>query len=61
MLEVAARVVFDVFCGITGHSVLWALTLGRWKPLNNRDDVATLVGILFWVVIGVGIWLLFFR
>jgi hypothetical protein len=61
MLEVAARVVLEVMCGLTGHLVLRALTLGRWDISNGRDDAAALVGILFWVTVGAGIWLAFFR
>jgi hypothetical protein len=46
---------------MTGHVVLWALTLGRWELFNGRDDEATLVGILFWVAVGVVAWLTFIR
>ena len=54
------EVVFEAVFGLTGHLVLWALTLGRWNVSNGRDDFATLVGILFWVALGVIVWLVFF-
>ncbi|WP_439631725.1 hypothetical protein [Gemmata sp.] len=53
--------VFEVVTGLTGHLLLWALTLGRWDISNGRDTAATVVGLLFWVVIGVGVWFAFFR
>lgn len=61
MLEVALMVVLEVVCGGTGHIVLRVLTLGRWEVSNGRDDLATVVGILFWVAVGVCVWLAFFR
>ncbi len=61
MLQVVAEVVLEVVCGMTGHAVMWALTIGRWRPSDGRDDVATLIGILFWVAVGVGVWLVVFR
>lgn len=61
MLEAVATAVIDVFCGITGHGVMWVLTLGWWKPMERRNDVASVIGIVFWVVVAVSTWLLFFR
>lgn len=61
MLQVVAEVILEVVCGMTGHAVLWAVTIGRWRPLNGRDDAATVAGILFWVAVGAGVWLVFFR
>ncbi len=61
MFEFIADVFSQVICLMTGHAVLWILTLGRWNMSNGRDDAATIVGILFWVVLGVGVWLVFFR
>ena len=52
-------VVFEAVFGLTGHLVLWALTLGRWNVSYGRDDFATLVGI-FWVALGAIVWLVFF-
>jgi hypothetical protein len=59
--EVVAQFVLEVVCGMTGHIVLWALTLGRWKLFNGRDDAATVVGMLFWVAVGIGVWIAFFK
>lgn len=54
MPEAVGQIVLEIVCGISGHFVLSALTFGGWKPLTGRDDVATLVGILFWAAVGVG-------
>jgi hypothetical protein len=61
MIAFVVEVVFRVFCGVTGHAVLWALTLGRWNVANGRDDLATIIGLLFWVAVGVVVWFAFFR
>jgi hypothetical protein len=58
MLQAAAEVVLNVVCGATGHGLLWVLTLGRWKAFEGPDELATIVGLLFWVVAGVGVALL---
>jgi hypothetical protein len=55
MLQALAEAVFEVFCGGTGQGLLWALTLGRRKGLDGRDNLATVVGLLFWVGIGAGL------
>ena len=49
MLQVLAELFFELVTGVTGHGLLWAFSLGRWKPLEGRDALATVVGILFWV------------
>lgn len=54
-------VVFEALFCLTGHLVLWALTLGRWNVSNGRDNLATLIGILFWVAVGVLVRLAFIR
>ncbi len=61
MFEFVADVFSQVICLMTGHAVLWLLTLGRWNISNRRGEVATIVGILFWVILGVAVWLVFFR
>jgi hypothetical protein len=61
MIEFVVEVVVRVFCGVTGHAVLWALTLGRWNVANGRDDLAAFVGVLLWVVVGIVVWVAFFR
>ncbi|CAN5584372.1 hypothetical protein BH11PLA2_BH11PLA2_34930 [soil metagenome] len=61
MLNFVGEFVLEVICGLTGHVVLWAVTFGRRKPLTGNDDLAALVGILFWVIVGIAIWLTFFR
>ncbi len=61
MLEVAAQLVFEVGCGLTGHLLLWSVTFGRWNISNGRDIEATIVGILFWIAVGIGVWFAFFR
>jgi hypothetical protein len=60
-VEIVAQFVLEVVCCMSGHFVLCALTLGRWKTFNGRDDAATVVGILFWVAVAVGVWFTFFR
>jgi hypothetical protein len=61
MLQAAAEVVLTVVCGLTGHGLLWVLTFGRWKAFQGRDDLATVVGLVFWLVVGVGLALLLLR
>jgi hypothetical protein len=61
MLEFAAEILFRVACAGVGHGVLWAVTLGRWRPTDGRDDAASIVGLVFWVAVGIGVWLAFFR
>ncbi len=61
MIELALQATVEVVCGVTGHALLWAVTLGRWDVANGRDTVAAVVGVLFWVVVGVVIRLVFFR
>jgi hypothetical protein len=60
MLEVVAHFVLETVCGLTGHAVLWAVTLGRWRAFESTSDAVTLVGLLFWVAVGVGVWAAFF-
>jgi len=60
MLQVLAEALLHAACGVVGgHGVLWALTLGRWRPFEGRDDAAVIAGLLFWVAVGVGMWLVF--
>lgn len=61
MIEFVLNVVIEVVCSVTGHALLRAVTLGRRDVANARDTVAAVVGVLFWVVVGVVIWLVFFR
>ncbi|HWE35948.1 MAG TPA: hypothetical protein VG406_05190 [Isosphaeraceae bacterium] len=61
MLQALAEAVFEVVCGVTGHGLLWALTLGRRRAFDGRDDLATVVGLLFWLVIGVSLLLMLMR
>jgi len=58
MLEILFQVIIEVLFYLTGHLVV---TLGRWKIDNGRDDAALIVGILFWIGVGAGIWFAFFR
>lgn len=55
MLELMAEVVLEIMGCMTGHGLLWVLTLGRRKGFEGRDDLATVVGVLFWVGIAVGL------
>jgi hypothetical protein len=42
---------------ITGHPLLWAVTLGRWRAFDAAgDDRAMLAGIAFWLLVGVIGW-----
>lgn len=55
MLEAVAEVALSMLCSATGHGVLWALSLGRWRAFQGREETATLAGITFWILIGVGV------
>lgn len=61
MVEAGLGAMLELACGVTGHLVLWAVTLGRWNVSNGRDFTAIFVGLLFWVAVAGGIWLMFFR
>ena len=70
MLRFVAEVLFRTACMVSGHGVLWAATIGRWrpswhkdvpKPTTDRDNVAALVGVLCWSAVGARAWFLFFR
>jgi hypothetical protein len=61
MLEAIGEAILEVSCTMTGHVVLWALTGGRWQLFNSRHDIATLAGILFWVLLAIAVWAVFFR
>jgi hypothetical protein len=70
MLQAVAEVLFRIACAAAGHGALWALTLGRWRPswhedvtgpTTDRDNLATVAGLLFWAAVGAGVWFLFFR
>ena len=65
MLEEAvkgvAEILLEVIFQATGHAVLWAFTLGRWKPSQGRDVLAMLVGVLFLFAVGFGLWLTWAR
>lgn len=51
MVEALVGLILELVFGLTGHALLWVLTGGRWKVSNGRDELATLVGVLFWVVV----------
>lgn len=57
IFEDVARVVLEIFFGMTGHCALWAATLGRRRFSETSDETATVVGVLFWVVVAMVIWL----
>jgi hypothetical protein len=61
MLEWVFEGIILALTTVTGHLVLRVVTLGRWKLTDERCDLATLVGCLFWLAIGVGIYFAFFR
>ncbi|HEV3437270.1 MAG TPA: hypothetical protein VG122_07920 [Gemmata sp.] len=61
MLEAALELVFEVAIYGIGHLILWCITFGRWKFSSKRDDLAAIIGIIFWIAIGAGIWFVFFR
>ena len=46
LFEFILEVVLAPVFGITGHYVLWALTLGRWKPFEQESDWVMFVGAL---------------
>jgi hypothetical protein len=67
-MDFLGQIVIEIFFGLTGHAVLWAVTFGRWsseaedtKAKANKDSLASFVGFLFWAAIAAGVWFLFFR
>ena len=61
MLEHVVAFVFEFALVFTGHMLLWALSLGRYNVSSGSDTTAAVVGLLFWVVVVVVVWLAFFR
>jgi hypothetical protein len=61
MTEFLLHVVLELACGMTGRFLLRALTFGGWDVADGRDSVAEVVGVLFWLVFGVGVWFAVFR
>ena len=71
MMQDIARILVEAVVLVTGHCVLWVLTLGRWRPpygpwrrrsalgQDGGDFLAAFVGVLFWVGVLVGFGLLF--
>jgi hypothetical protein len=63
MLEELAKSVGEFVFGLvlytTGWGVLRVLTRGRWTPSSGTDEAAICVGCLFYVAIGLAIWLIF--
>lgn len=60
MIEFLFTVVVETVCGATGHGLLWLATFGRWDAANGRDTEASLVGLVFWVLLGAAVWFAFF-
>ena len=45
------EVVIEVVLGMTGYAVLFVFSLGRIRPKLKDDWLATIVGLLFWVIV----------
>jgi hypothetical protein len=61
MLNAIVEALLELSCGVTGHALLWALSLGRRKPFQGRDGLALFVGLAFWLLLGSGFTLLVMR
>lgn len=65
MIQAIFEVIFEALfvgtCAVTGELILWIVTLGRRKPfeINKNGDLATLIGLLFWVLIACAIAIVF--
>jgi hypothetical protein len=44
---------------MTGHGVLWVVSLGRWKPSPRGGELPLVVGGLFWLSVAAGVVALF--
>lgn len=51
MVQAFLEVLFEILVSLTGHILLWVISLGRWRPDERRDSIATLVGLVFWVCV----------
>lgn len=51
MVQAFLEVLFEVLVSLTGHCLLWMLSLGRWRLDERRDSIATVVGLVFWVFV----------
>lgn len=61
MLEIIFEAIFQAVTAVTGHVVLKVLTLGRWRLTEERCDLASGVGLVFWLLVGVAVYIAFFR
>ncbi len=63
MLQAIAEILFDaicyVVCGVIGEVILWVVTLGRRKSFEKDSDWSTLIGLVFWGLIVVGVVIFF--
>ena len=55
MEDLTGLLIFLLF-GITGHIVCWICTLGGWKITSANNDFAAVIGMVFWIVVGL-VWL----
>jgi hypothetical protein len=55
MLDAVAHAVLEVLGCLAGHCLLYAVTLGRWEAFRGNDELAMLVGAVFWGLVGMGL------
>ena len=51
MIHELARFFLEGICGLTGHGLFLASSLGRRKPPKGLDHRATSIGLLFWLIV----------
>lgn len=44
VVELIGQILLEIVFAGTGHLILWAITLGRWRPLEGREELAMIVG-----------------
>jgi hypothetical protein len=52
MLQTLAHFVLESVFYLTGYGLLRLITLGRWNARQDRHDVAAVVGLCFWFLVG---------
>lgn len=51
VLELILQFVFELLLGVTGYAVMFVFSLGQVRPKSEHEGLATLIGILFWMLV----------
>ena len=51
MLEALFELLFEVATSLTGYAVMFVFSMGRVRPNQENDLLATIIGLTFWVIV----------